>query len=151
VNGYLSRPIDELEVSVRVARCLERLGVKTVGELIQKSKAELLREPNFGRRSMHELELILEDLGLSLRPGRFQPQDQPMSDKLRKIKPQPGHQIDWNGGDPVIRNAKGMVIARDLHITDQAFEFLKAEFEKQLLDPEFRKKLGLPPRPNTTC
>jgi hypothetical protein len=66
--------------------------------------------------------------------------------KLRKIKPQPGHQIDWNAGNPVIRNAEGLIIARDLHITDEAYEFLKAEFQKKLLEPEFRRKLGLPPK-----
>jgi hypothetical protein len=67
-----------------------------------------------------------------------------MSDKFVKIKRQPGDHFDWNGGDPVIRNAKGMIIARDLHITDEAFQLIKAEWEKKLRTPEFRRKLGLP-------
>jgi DNA-directed RNA polymerase subunit alpha len=75
VNGYLSRSIDEIAMSVRAADCLERLGVKTVGELVQKTTAELLQQPNFGRRSLREIETILKAMGLDLRSGRFQPQD----------------------------------------------------------------------------
>ena len=66
MNDLLSRPIDELEISVRVARCLQRLDVQTVGELVQKTRSELLREPNFGRRSLLDIELLLEAMGLRL-------------------------------------------------------------------------------------
>jgi hypothetical protein len=71
----MSRPVDELEVSVRVAHCLARLGVKTLGQLAQMTTAKLLREPNFGKLSLGEVEMALKAYGLRLRPGRYQPQD----------------------------------------------------------------------------
>ena len=67
-QSLLERPIDELAVSVRVGHCLERLGVKTVGELVRKTAFDLVHEPNFGRRSLVEVELLLKAMGLSLQP-----------------------------------------------------------------------------------
>jgi DNA-directed RNA polymerase subunit alpha len=76
MTNHLERSIDDLEISVRVAKCLSHLGIATVGELLQKTtKAELLWQPNFGPRSLRQLELILEAMGLRLRSGRDQPHD----------------------------------------------------------------------------
>jgi DNA-directed RNA polymerase subunit alpha len=75
MNDYLSRPIDDIDMPVRVYDCLKRLGVKTIRELAQKTSAELLREPNFGSRSLSYVEGILKAMGLKLRSGRYQPQN----------------------------------------------------------------------------
>ena len=66
--NYLSRPIADLEVSVRVARCLAQLNppIKTVGDLTQVTREELLRQPNFGRQSLRQLDLLLWSMGLRL-------------------------------------------------------------------------------------
>jgi len=58
--------IDELELSIRTANCLKNLGIIYVGDLIQRSEAELLRTPSFGRRSVVELKTMLLEMGLQL-------------------------------------------------------------------------------------
>jgi DNA-directed RNA polymerase subunit alpha len=63
----LNKSIDEMGLSVRARRALERLGVKTVLELISKTEAELLGCKNFGVTSLNEIKGALEGLGLSLR------------------------------------------------------------------------------------
>jgi DNA-directed RNA polymerase subunit alpha len=75
-NDNLFRRIEELELSVRSANCLENADIKYIGELVQKSEAEMLRTKNFGRKSLNEIKEILGQLGLSLNmkleefPGR---------------------------------------------------------------------------------
>lgn len=64
---YDSRPIEELELSVRAANCLGNADIKTVGELCQRSERELLITKNFGRKSLKEIKEILAEMGLSLR------------------------------------------------------------------------------------
>lgn len=65
-NEHLFRRIDELELSVRSANCLENADIKYIGELVQKSEAEMLRTKNFGRKSLNEIKEILGEMGLSL-------------------------------------------------------------------------------------
>ena len=65
-NDNLLRRVDELELSVRSANCLAQAGIRYIGELVQKSEAEMLRTKNFGRKSLKEIKEILQDMGLSL-------------------------------------------------------------------------------------
>ncbi len=66
LNENLFRRIDELELSVRSANCLENADIKYIGELVQRSEAEMLRTKNFGRKSLNEIKEILTEMGLSL-------------------------------------------------------------------------------------
>ena len=65
-NENLFRRIDELELSVRSANCLENADIKYIGELVQRTEAEMLRTKNFGRKSLNEIKEILSEMGLSL-------------------------------------------------------------------------------------
>jgi DNA-directed RNA polymerase subunit alpha len=62
----LNMPINDLQLSVRSRRTVDRLGCKTVGDLARKTEAELLAQPNFGHTSLNEIKHKLENLGLSL-------------------------------------------------------------------------------------
>lgn len=66
LNDNLFRRIDELELSVRSANCLENADIKYIGELVQRSEAEMLRTKNFGRKSLNEIKEILTGMGLNL-------------------------------------------------------------------------------------
>lgn len=66
LNDNLFRRIDEIELSVRSANCLENADIKYIGELVQRSEADMLRTKNFGRKSLNEIKTILGDMGLSL-------------------------------------------------------------------------------------
>ena len=66
LNENLFRRIEEIELSVRSANCLENADIKYIGELVQKTEAEMLRTKNFGRKSLAEIKQILSDMGLSL-------------------------------------------------------------------------------------
>jgi DNA-directed RNA polymerase subunit alpha len=59
--------VDDIELSVRSRKCLQRLNVRTVGELINKTEAELLGCKNFGVTSLNEVKQQLGELSLSLR------------------------------------------------------------------------------------
>jgi DNA-directed RNA polymerase subunit alpha len=63
----LTKSVDELNLSVRTANCLKNAGVHTVGELVQKSRKEMLETKNLGKKSLEELESTLEELELSFR------------------------------------------------------------------------------------
>ena len=65
-NDNLFRRIEEIELSVRSANCLENADIKYIGELVQKTEAEMLRTKNFGRKSLNEIKEILGEMGLSL-------------------------------------------------------------------------------------
>ncbi|MBY0423757.1 MAG: DNA-directed RNA polymerase subunit alpha, partial [Parvularculaceae bacterium] len=65
-NPALLRKVDELELSVRSANCLKNDNIVYIGDLIQKSEAEMLRTPNFGRKSLNEIKEVLANLGLHL-------------------------------------------------------------------------------------
>ncbi len=62
----LKTPISELELSVRSANCLREAKILTIGELVDKSPAELLQYRNFGKKSLAEIEELLKGMGLSL-------------------------------------------------------------------------------------
>lgn len=62
----VGKPISELELSVRSANCLEAANIKTIGDLIQKSEAQMLKYKNFGKKSLSEISSILTTMGLSL-------------------------------------------------------------------------------------
>ena len=65
-NEHLYRPVDDLELSVRSANCLQNADIKYIGELVQKSEQEMLKTKNFGRKSLNEIKEILHEMGLSL-------------------------------------------------------------------------------------
>lgn len=66
-NRLLEMSIEELDLSVRSFNCLKRAGINTVGELIQKTEAEMMRVRNLGKKSLEEVTRKLAELGLSLR------------------------------------------------------------------------------------
>jgi DNA-directed RNA polymerase subunit alpha len=66
MNEVLNRSVEELELSVRSYNCLKNANIQTIGELVQKTEAEMLRTKNFGRKSLNEIKEILGNMGLSL-------------------------------------------------------------------------------------
>jgi DNA-directed RNA polymerase subunit alpha len=64
INEHLFRPVDELELSVRSANCLQNADIKFIGELVQRSEQEMLKTKNFGRKSLNEIREILHEMGL---------------------------------------------------------------------------------------
>lgn len=65
VNEILMRSVEDLELSVRSANCLKNAGINTIGELVQKTEAEMLKTKNFGRKSLSEIKDILNEYGLA--------------------------------------------------------------------------------------
>jgi DNA-directed RNA polymerase subunit alpha len=65
MNEVLNRSVEELELSVRSYNCLKNANIGTIGDLVQKTEAEMLRTKNFGRKSLNEIKEILQSLGLS--------------------------------------------------------------------------------------
>ncbi|EKV29285.1 DNA-directed RNA polymerase alpha subunit [Caenispirillum salinarum AK4] len=65
-NKNLLRKVDELELSVRSANCLKNDNIIYIGDLVQKTEAEMLRTPNFGRKSLNEIKEVLASMGLHL-------------------------------------------------------------------------------------
>lgn len=65
MNEILNRSVEELELSVRSYNCLKNANIQTIGDLVQKTEAEMLRTKNFGRKSLNEIKEILAGLGLS--------------------------------------------------------------------------------------
>ncbi len=65
-NKNLLRKVDELELSVRSANCLKNDNIVYIGDLVQKTEAEMLRTPNFGRKSLNEIKEVLTQMGLHL-------------------------------------------------------------------------------------
>jgi DNA-directed RNA polymerase subunit alpha len=61
----LKRSVEELELSVRSYNCLKNANIRTIGELVQKTEAEMLKTKNFGRKSLNEIKEILSEMGLS--------------------------------------------------------------------------------------
>jgi DNA-directed RNA polymerase subunit alpha len=64
MNEVLNRSVEELELSVRSYNCLKNANIQTIGDLVQKTEAEMLRTKNFGRKSLNEIKEILSNLGL---------------------------------------------------------------------------------------
>ncbi len=65
-NPALLKKVDELELSVRSANCLKNDNIVYIGDLVQKTEAEMLRTPNFGRKSLNEIKEVLSQMGLHL-------------------------------------------------------------------------------------
>lgn len=65
-NENLNRSVEELELSVRSYNCLKNADIRTIGELVNKTEAEMLKTKNFGRKSLNEIKEILQGMGLSL-------------------------------------------------------------------------------------
>jgi len=66
VVEHLNKSVDELELSVRSYNCLKNANIRTIGELVTKSEAEMLKTKNFGRKSLNEIKEILSSMGLGL-------------------------------------------------------------------------------------
>ncbi len=66
VNENLYRQVDELELSVRSANCLQNANIRYIGELVQRTEAEMLKTKNFGRKSLKEIKEILSEMDLTL-------------------------------------------------------------------------------------
>jgi DNA-directed RNA polymerase subunit alpha len=64
INDVLLRHVDDLELSVRSANCLKNAGINLIGELVQKTEAEMLKTKNFGRKSLNEIKEILQESGM---------------------------------------------------------------------------------------
>ncbi|BDG07524.1 DNA-directed RNA polymerase subunit alpha [Anaeromyxobacter paludicola] len=84
LNENLFRSVDELELSVRSANCLQNANIKTIGDLVQKTEAEMLKTKNFGRKSLKEIKEILAEMGLSLgmKLENWPPKTQPAAPKV---------------------------------------------------------------------
>ena len=65
-DPQLDRSVDELELSVRTANCLQEANIRYIGELVQWTELDLLEIKNFGRKSLVEIRLILEEMGLAI-------------------------------------------------------------------------------------
>ena len=66
LNANLFRSVDELELSVRSANCLQNASIRYIGELVQRTEAEMLKTKNFGRKSLNEIKEVLASMGLEL-------------------------------------------------------------------------------------
>jgi DNA-directed RNA polymerase subunit alpha len=66
LNDNLFRSVDELELSVRSANCLQNANISLIGELVQRTEQDMLKTKNFGRKSLKEIKEILGNMGLSL-------------------------------------------------------------------------------------
>ncbi len=66
INRFLLKKVDELELSVRSANCLKNDNIIYIGDLVQKTESEMLRTPNFGRKSLNEIKEVLGHMGLRL-------------------------------------------------------------------------------------
>ncbi len=66
LNENLLRPVDELELSVRSFNCLQNAGIRYIGDLVQKTEAEMLKTKNFGRKSLKEIKELLSEMSLEL-------------------------------------------------------------------------------------
>ena len=75
LNENLFRSVEELELSVRSANCLQNANIHLIGELVQKTEADMLKTKNFGRKSLNEIKEILQTMGLGLGMRLDQGQD----------------------------------------------------------------------------
>jgi DNA-directed RNA polymerase subunit alpha len=66
LNAHLFRSVDELELSVRSANCLQNANIRYIGELVQRTESEMLKTKNFGRKSLNEIKEVLVTMGLGL-------------------------------------------------------------------------------------
>ena len=66
LNPHLFKSVDELELSVRSANCLQNANIRLIGELVQRTEAEMLKTKNFGRKSLNEIKDVLASMELEL-------------------------------------------------------------------------------------
>ena len=66
INKNFLKKLDELELSVRFANCLKNDNIFYIGDLVQKTEGEMLRTPNFGRKSLDEIKEVLVSMGLNM-------------------------------------------------------------------------------------
>ena len=66
LNPNLFKSVDELELSVRSANCLQNANIRHIGELVQRTESEMLKTKNFGRKSLNEIKEVLTSMGLEL-------------------------------------------------------------------------------------
>jgi DNA-directed RNA polymerase subunit alpha len=86
---YLNRSVEELELSVRSYNCLKNANIQTIGDLVVRTEADMLKTKNFGRKSLNEIREILSAMGLSL-GMRF--------DEHGRLVPPPS--LEEEGGEP---------------------------------------------------
>jgi ribosomal protein L17 len=109
LNDNLFRSVEELELSVRSANCLQNANIHLIGELVQKTEAEMLKTKNFGRKSLKEIKEILTDMGLSL-----------------------GMKIDnWPTGDGVAARRQALSILRTRDNLDALFSKLAPRYQNR--------------------
>ena len=83
-NPNLDRKVSELELSVRAANCLKAANIRYIGELVQKTDAEMLKTKNFGRKSLNEIKDVLASMNLHLGmelPGWSPPEEGPQEEE----------------------------------------------------------------------
>ena len=66
LHKRLSKPISELELSVRSSNCLAEANIRTIGDLVRKKETEMLKYKNFGKKSLNEINSVLSSMGLHL-------------------------------------------------------------------------------------
>jgi DNA-directed RNA polymerase subunit alpha len=66
MNEVLNRPVEELQLSLRSHNCLKNAHIRTIGELVRKTEAEMLHSKYFGRKSLNEIQQALAKMGLAL-------------------------------------------------------------------------------------
>ena len=86
LNENLFRSVSELELSVRSSNCLKNADITLIGELVQKTEAEMLKTKNFGRKSLNEIKAILKemDLSLGMELDNFPPEDKQVEGKEKE-------------------------------------------------------------------
>jgi DNA-directed RNA polymerase subunit alpha len=85
LNPNLFKSVDELELSVRSANCLQNANIRFIGELVMKTEGEMLKTKNFGRKSLNEIKDTLASMGLSL---GMSIEDLPVRNELEKMREQ---------------------------------------------------------------
>jgi DNA-directed RNA polymerase subunit alpha len=84
LNPNLFRSVDELELSVRSANCLQNANIRYIGELVQKTEAEMLKTKNFGRKSLNEIKELLTSMTLELGTALDNFPDRPELERIRE-------------------------------------------------------------------
>jgi DNA-directed RNA polymerase subunit alpha len=87
MNEVLNRSVEELELSVRSYNCLKNANIQTIGDLVQRTEAEMLRTKNFGRKSLNEIKEILGNLGMTF-GMRFDAQGRLVSPTGQPVSPE---------------------------------------------------------------
>ncbi len=98
MNEILNRSVEELELSVRSYNCLKNANIQSIGDLVQKTEAEMLRTKNFGRKSLNEIKEILRNLGLSF-GMKFDSQGRLVMPVGGQSGPEPGGEQDVDEGE----------------------------------------------------